>query len=159
MSLVISKRSAIALVGVITLIGVALSTPPAAAERTPSLNTVTITTADGDELTINPDEFHVYDIPADRITEITGIDTRWLAKEPPIGRPATKSLTPETGRVLTVLVEWFDHPASPLLHPSAAYDSLLYSDGVYPTGSVNDYYQEVSYGGFNVTGDVVGWVT
>ena len=35
-----------------------------------------------------------------------------------------------TGKVLTVLVEWLDHSAIPFWHPPAAYDSLLYSDGI-----------------------------
>jgi M6 family metalloprotease-like protein len=39
------------------------------------------------------------------------------------------------------------------------YDELLYSDGVHPTGSVRDYYMEVSYGAFSVTGAVHGWST
>ncbi|HUU44416.1 MAG TPA: M6 family metalloprotease domain-containing protein [Acidobacteriota bacterium] len=159
MSLAISTRSTIVLVGVVTLIGIALSTPTAVAQRTPPPDTVTITTAYGEKLTIYPEKFHVYDIPADRFEEMTGIDPKWQTREPPIGSPATKSLTPETGRVLTVLVEWPDHLADPLFHPREAYDALLYSDGLYPTGSVNDYFQEVSYGAFNITGDVVGWVT
>ena len=59
--------------------------------------------------------------------------------------------------MLTVLIEWDNHPANPILHPRSAYEELFYSSGTHPTGSVNDYYQEVSYGDFSVTGDVVGW--
>jgi len=38
------------------------------------------------------------------------------------------------------------------------FDSMLYSSGIYPTGSMNDYFLESSYGIFGVDGEVVGWV-
>ncbi|MEW5701528.1 MAG: M6 family metalloprotease domain-containing protein [Candidatus Zixiibacteriota bacterium] len=129
------------------------------AARLPSLppNAVTITAKYGGELTVDPTRFHVYDIPRMGFERITGFSPDRQATEAPLGR---QILAPAaaTGRVLTILVEWENHPANPLLHPAEAYDSLLYSDHLYPTGSVRDYYEEVSYGSFGVTGAVFGWV-
>jgi immune inhibitor A len=36
------------------------------------------------------------------------------------------------------------------------YEALLFSSGTYPTGSMRDYFAEVSYGQFEVVGDVNG---
>lgn len=50
-------------------------------------------------------------------------------------------------------------PDVPYTHESESFDSLLYSTGIYPTGSMNDYFMESSYAQFGVDGEVVGWVT
>ncbi|GAB4320069.1 MAG: hypothetical protein Kow0074_10100 [Candidatus Zixiibacteriota bacterium] len=118
-----------------------------------------MTTARGTKLTIDPEEFRIYDIPPDRFEEMTGIPYDMQAPERPLGetaRPSQKSRA-STGLVLTILIEWENHLANSLFHPPGAYDSILYSDGIHPTGSVNDYYQEVSYGAFNIAGEVSGW--
>ncbi len=49
--------------------------------------------------------------------------------------------------------------ADTLAHPSAAYDSLLFSVGTQPTGSLRDYYREVSGGQFDIDGVVTRWYT
>lgn len=140
--------------------GVLAATSGAARELPPPPpNAVTLTTAHGTTLTIDPDRFHVYDVPDDRFEEITGIPLKWQTPEKTLGelrRPQTKSAV-DSGRVLTLLVQWVNHQAFAFAHPREAYDSILYSDGIYPTGSVRDYYQEVSYGAFDITGDVAGW--
>ncbi|HWO56148.1 MAG TPA: M6 family metalloprotease domain-containing protein [bacterium] len=111
----------------------------------------------GGKLTVNPETFRLFDIPADRFEAVAGFSPAAMAPLKPLGQ--TKAARAgATGRVLTLLVEWENHPADQFWHPRESYDSLLYSDNVYPTGSVNDYYQEVSYGVFNVTGAVVGWL-
>ena len=38
------------------------------------------------------------------------------------------------------------------------YRSLLFSTGTHPTGSMRDYYLENSFGGFDLNGDVHGWI-
>ncbi len=133
-----------------------------AAERelpSPPENAVTLTTARGATLTIDPEEFRIYDIPKNRFEEITGIPYEMQALDKPLGEipPRMQTARSSTGLVLTVLIEWENHLADQFYHSAAAYDSLLYSDGLYPTGSVNDYYQEVSYGTFSVDGEVTGW--
>lgn len=120
-------------------------------------NAVTITSSNGAKATIDPSRFHVFDIPDNRFEELTGIPPQWQTEVPPLGELSTLRGA-ATGKVLTLLVEWETHQASHLYHTPAAYDSLLYSTGIYPTGSVNDYYQEVSYGNFGITGEVVGWL-
>lgn len=50
-------------------------------------------------------------------------------------------------------------PADTLAHPPSAYDSLLFSIGVSPTGSLREYYREVSGGQFDIDGVVTRWYT
>lgn len=64
-----------------------------------------------------------------------------------------------TGTCLVILLEWTDHPADAVAHPAADYDAMLFSTGVWPTGSMNDFYLENSHGQFGVQGLVSGWHT
>ncbi|MFC1476024.1 M6 family metalloprotease domain-containing protein [Candidatus Zixiibacteriota bacterium] len=123
---------------------------------TPGPDFVRVTNARGYQLTIDPERFHVYDVPKHRFEEITGLPRSVQTPEPPLGEIMAKPLS-EVGKVLTVLIEWENHPALAFLHPNSAYNELFYSTGTHPTGSVNDYYQEVSYGDFSIEGDVIGW--
>ncbi len=61
----------------------------------------------------------------------------------------------DTIKVLAVLVEWSNRPGEYLRE---TFDSMLFSRNVWPTGSMADYYAEVSYGKVTVTGDVIDWV-
>lgn len=62
-------------------------------------------------------------------------------------------------KALVILLQFTDHPADTLNHPPAAYDDLLFSVGTHPTGSVRDYYREVSRGAFDISGVVTRWYT
>ncbi len=62
---------------------------------------------------------------------------------------------PDTLQLIVILIDFFDHPAS--IGDSAKFDSLLFSEGVVPTGSMTDYYLENSYGKVFIKGDVYGW--
>jgi len=64
-----------------------------------------------------------------------------------------------SGTCLVILWQFTDHPADVTAHPSSAYQSLLFSTGTWPTGSMNDYFREVSYGAFGVSGASIGWTT
>jgi immune inhibitor A len=67
-----------------------------------------------------------------------------------------KEFAPVTGtkRVIVLLVDFSDKPGTkPLQH----YKDLLFSSGTFATGSMRDYYDEVSYHKVIVTGDVHGW--
>ena len=57
-------------------------------------------------------------------------------------------------RVKVLLVDFSDRPG---VLPARHYEDLLFSEGVYPTGSMRDYYKEVSLGKVRVTGSVHGW--
>jgi len=139
-----------ALVGVLAASGVVFG-------ATTVVKATTIETRYGGKFEINPQEFRIYDVPNDRFETLTGLPLSIQTPEKPLGQTVTKSAN-ATGKVLTLMIEWDNHAANSFLHPAARYDSLLYSDGVYPTGSVNDYYQEVSYGVFHVSGEVIGWL-
>jgi M6 family metalloprotease-like protein len=69
-------------------------------------------------------------------------------------------------RALVVLLQFPPDPAIPgdpgfladtLAHPPEAYDSLFFSLGTQPHGSVRDYYREVSGGQFDLDGVVTRW--
>jgi M6 family metalloprotease-like protein len=64
-----------------------------------------------------------------------------------------------TGTCLFILWQWADHAADEGSHPTSAYEELIFSVGTYPTGSLNDFYLEASFGDFQVDGDMVGWAT
>ncbi|MBU0519111.1 M6 family metalloprotease domain-containing protein, partial [bacterium] len=61
----------------------------------------------------------------------------------------------DVDQALTILIRT---PDIANIHIPESFDSLLYSTGVYPSGSMNDYFLESSYGAFGVEGEVVGWV-
>lgn len=64
-----------------------------------------------------------------------------------------------SGTCLVILWQFTDHPADVAAHPASAYQSLLFSTGTWPTGSMNDYFREVSFGAYGVQGAPVGWTT
>ncbi|MBN2378371.1 M6 family metalloprotease domain-containing protein [candidate division WOR-3 bacterium] len=57
-----------------------------------------------------------------------------------------------SGAGIAILVDFEDNPADSLNHSPAAYDTLLFSEGVLKTGSMKDYYIENSYGQFSFSG-------
>ncbi|TKJ41220.1 hypothetical protein CEE37_06025 [candidate division LCP-89 bacterium B3_LCP] len=69
--------------------------------------------------------------------------------------PMNLDRTDEVDQALTILIRTPD--IANQIQPES-FDSLLYSTGIYPTGSMNDYFLESSYGAFGVDGEVVGWV-
>ena len=64
-----------------------------------------------------------------------------------------------TDNILLILVEFPDHPADKINHPPQAYTDMMFSTGVIPTGSLLEYYQEISYGAFTPAGTVTVWIT
>jgi immune inhibitor A len=57
---------------------------------------------------------------------------------------------------VVILVDFYDQPADAKDSP-AAFDSLLFSLGKNPTGSMKEYYLENSYGQYLVGGKAFGW--
>ena len=66
---------------------------------------------------------------------------------------------PTVYRTLVVLVDFPNLPCTDGFRATTVgdFDSLLFSDGKVPTGSLKEFYLENSYGNFVVEGDVVGW--
>jgi immune inhibitor A len=64
-----------------------------------------------------------------------------------------------TDNLLLILVEFSDNQADQINHPPNAYDDLIFSTGVISTGSMVEYYQEISYGAFTPAGTVTVWIT
>ncbi|MGB7060881.1 MAG: hypothetical protein WBF13_00830, partial [Candidatus Zixiibacteriota bacterium] len=94
------------------------------------------------------------DIPESKIEKQFG-------KQPPSQLTREDSLaiasyrfTGDSVRVVAILVEWSDRPGS---YSKEDFDSLLFSRGFLPDGSVADYFYEVSYGQVSVTGEVFDW--
>jgi immune inhibitor A len=64
-----------------------------------------------------------------------------------------------TFRVLVILIDFQDkyYTGGYTAGTVADFDSLLFSDGLNPTGSMKEFYYKNSYGNFILQGDVVGW--
>ena len=58
-------------------------------------------------------------------------------------------------RIKVLLADFSDRPGA---LPAKHYEDLLFSQGIFPSGSVRDYYAEVSLGKVRVTGSVHGWL-
>lgn len=58
-------------------------------------------------------------------------------------------------RVKVLLVDFADRPG---VFPPQHYEDLLFSKGTHPTGSMVDYYREVSLGKMEISGSVHGWL-
>jgi immune inhibitor A len=64
-----------------------------------------------------------------------------------------------TYKAVVILVQFSDMAADTINHTPAAFADLLFSVGTQPTGSLRDYYREVSRGQFDIDGIVTNWVT
>jgi immune inhibitor A len=70
--------------------------------------------------------------------------------------PGMKLLTVQRQSIV-IIVDFDDNTADTGTYPASHFDSLLFSVGTFPTGSMRDYYLENSYGDFEVVGEVSGW--
>lgn len=78
------------------------------------------------------------------------------------GADQAESLRPlvdRTYKAVVILVQFSDMAADTIDHTPAAFADLLFSVGTHPTGSLRDYYREVSRGRFDIEGTVTQWVT
>ena len=60
-----------------------------------------------------------------------------------------------TGKMLVILADFSDKTWK--TYVTADFQNILFTTGIYPTGSLNDYFKEVSYNQFNVNGNIVDW--
>ena len=67
--------------------------------------------------------------------------------------------SPSVYRTLVILIDFPNLPYTGGFRATTAadFDSLLFSKGKVPTGSLKEFYLENSYGSFVVEGNVVGW--
>lgn len=77
----------------------------------------------------------------------------------PIGSAKSAVDVTGVGKMAAVLVDFPDRRADSDAHPQSDYQTLIFSTGEYPTGSLNEFYIESSYGLYSVEGDVYGWLT
>jgi immune inhibitor A len=103
----------------------------------------------------NP-RFTVYDLPASELRSRLGVGVEEMEARQDIVPLRAPS---DTGVVLVLLCQWADDPADTVAHPRAAYDTLLFTQGVVDPGSMREYFLEVSYGDYWIQGNVVGWLT
>lgn len=108
----------------------------------------------------NP-EFVIYDLPAAEIEKRLGIPFEEMLerRERVLERVLSarqKTAATDTTVALVMLCEWADHLSDPA-HPREMYDTLLFSQGVVPTGSTREWFLENSYGDHWIEGDVYGW--
>jgi len=69
-----------------------------------------------------------------------------------------KTMTTTYLNALVILVDFSDNAADTLNHTPADYQELLFSEGTYVSGSMNDWYLENSYGEVGIGGVVTRWV-
>ncbi len=76
-------------------------------------------------------------------------------KEPGMDQPGeVGKLAPgDTVRAIVILIDYADAFADTVNHPGWRYQQMLF-DGPWPTQTMKEYYHEVSYGDFTVTGEV-----
>ena len=75
------------------------------------------------------------------------------ARWPQLDAPGPLLQPGGTYRAIVLLVDFSDNIGQ---ESKSLYEDLLFSLGTYPTGSMRDYYKEVSYNQFEVIGDVNG---
>ncbi|UCE19154.1 MAG: M6 family metalloprotease domain-containing protein [Gemmatimonadota bacterium] len=75
-----------------------------------------------------------------------------------VDEPAALNLerTGSPDKALVILIQTPDVSGT---HSRESFHNMLFTTGSYPTGSLNDYFAEVSYGTFGLTGEVGGWYT
>lgn len=69
-----------------------------------------------------------------------------------------KATSPTYLNALVILVDFSDNPADTVDNTPAKFEDLLFSEGTYPTGSMNDWYLENSYDQVGITGQITRWV-
>ncbi|MEE8404444.1 MAG: thrombospondin type 3 repeat-containing protein [candidate division Zixibacteria bacterium] len=67
---------------------------------------------------------------------------------------ASKQFEADTLKVLAIPIDWVDRPH---VVSRETLDSMLFSVGVWPDGSMAEYYNEISYGQMTIVGDVLDW--
>lgn len=82
-----------------------------------------------------------------------GVIQNVFASSPTLNKPSAQKFATVTGtrKVLVLLVDFSDNEGTTA---SSSFDEKLFSVGTTATGSMRDYYKEVSYGTFDISGTV-----
>jgi M6 family metalloprotease-like protein len=97
----------------------------------------------------------VYDLPADELVRVAKGDPAALLSPGELREITSYRFDGDTCKVVVLLVDWTDRPHT---YPAEVFDSVFFSLGDYPGGSVADYFLECSYGKMTMVGDVYGWI-
>ncbi len=103
----------------------------------------------------NPD-IVVCDLPPHEIEEQFSVPFEVMLQRQKAVPRSTRS---DTVRALVLLCQWEDDPADTEAHPPEAYDDVFFSQGTMDPGSLQEYFQEISYGSCWIDGEVRGWFT
>jgi len=101
------------------------------------------------------DEILIRDMPKERIEAHFGRETGLKLRPHELAKLATYRFTGDEVRLLAVLVDWSDRVGQ---HTPETFENFFFSHGIFPGGSVAEYFEEVSYGQLTVTGDIIGWI-
>lgn len=91
---------------------------------------------------------------AAKVNGLDAIGRNILANMPARGRDEAEEATL---RVPVILVDFADNAADQNAFPAARFQTMLFSEGEYQTGSMHDFYLENSSGAVSIVGEVVGW--
>lgn len=103
----------------------------------------------------NPD-FVICDLPPHEVEQRLGIPFEEMLERQARTQVRARA---DTIKALVLLCQWEDDPADTINHTPAAYDTVVFSEGVIDPGSLREYFLEVSYGSCWIYGDVYGWFT
>jgi M6 family metalloprotease-like protein len=96
----------------------------------------------------------VLDIPQEKAEEQFGKLPESRLTQQELAEMASYRFTGDTLKVLAIMVDWDNRPGT---YSRETFDSLVFSMGVFPGGSVADYFYEVSYGQMTTVGEVIDW--
>ena len=120
-----------------------------------ALGGVMIAFAYGSALPVDLSRGIILDVPEEKIESQFGKQPPSKLSPEELVQMASYRFTGDTVKVLAILVGWADRLGT---YSKEDFDSLLFSRGYLPEGSVADYYHEVSYGQVTVVGEVFDWI-
>lgn len=87
--------------------------------------------------------------------EVRWVEDQWDVAAPEWAAPG-RERGPSRGlvRLVALCTDFSDKVAQVAV---ASFQTMLFSAGTYPSGSMRDYFLEASYGQLNIVGDVYGW--
>ncbi len=96
----------------------------------------------------------IYDVPDAELKSISPIQPGSELTPDEMKEMTTYRFAGDSVRMLVVLVEWNDRQST---YPEEVFDSTIFMRNTWPTGSVADYFHEVSFGQVKISGDIIGW--
>jgi len=97
----------------------------------------------------------IHDLPPSEFAKTLGGDPTSLLSRTERQEIESFRFDGDTVKVVAILVDWDDRPAT---YSKETMDTLLFSRNEWASGSMADFFDEVSYGTQAVDGDCYGWV-